>query len=57
MKLVVISTSYRMTLLLIIVINTYIYFTPTLLSTPQVNTEPVNLGYSTKNVAIAQPNV
>ena len=34
---------------------TLAYFAPLLLSTLRVNMEPVNLGYSTKNIPIAQP--
>ena len=32
-----------------------VYFAPVLLSTLRINMEPVNLGYSTKNIPIAQP--
>ena len=33
----------------------YIYYAPLLLSTLPINMEPVNLGYSTKNIPIAKP--
>ena len=32
-----------------------VYFAPLLLSTLRINMEPVNFGYSTKNIPIAQP--
>ena len=34
---------------------TFAYFAPLLLSTLRINMEPVNFGYSTKNIPIAQP--
>ena len=33
----------------------FIYFAPSLLSTLRIDMEPVNFGYSTKNIPIAQP--
>ena len=34
---------------------TFAYFAPLLLSTLQINMEPTNLGYSTKNIPFVQP--
>ena len=41
----------------IVFIITLLYFAPLLLSTLQVSMEQINLGYSTKNIPTAQPNV
>ena len=53
-----IEHSIRKILYLIFFINTItLYFAPSLLSTLQIDMEPVNLGYSTKNIPTAQPNI
>ena len=44
-------------ILTIVSITKFIYFAPSLSSTLQIDMEPTNLGYSTKNIPTAQPNV
>ena len=52
------SILYALVTIFTIVSITYInYSAPSLLSTLQVDMEPTNLGYSTKNIPTAQPNI
>ena len=52
-----IEHSIRTILYSIFLITTFSYFAPSLLSTLQIAMEATNLGYSTKNIPTAKPNV
>ena len=46
-----------MILNLIVSITALLFLAPSLLSTLQINMDPINLGYSTKNIPTAQPKI